>query len=141
MDIPYMPSGGAASSRFFKLIGDVPRENLLFTLGGKLQVLDSVPDSDPVKAAGLEFRQMYITKFNAPPENLEAVAWDLTAMAVDALKTVGTDPEKVRNHLEAIKMSGLQASYVMTPNDHNGVDMNSVIILMGLGGKWQVVPK
>jgi len=141
MDIPYMPSGGAASSRFFKLIGDVPKENLLFTLGGKLQVLDSVPDSDPVKAAGLEFRQMYMAKFNAPPENLEAVAWDLTAMAVNAMKAVGTNPEKVRNYIENIKMSGLQASYVMTPNDHNGVDKNSVIMLMGLGNKWQVVAK
>jgi branched-chain amino acid transport system substrate-binding protein len=140
MDIPYMPSGGAASSRFFKLIGDVPKENLLFTLGGKLQVLDSVPDSDPVKAPGLEFRQMYMAKFNAPPENLEAVAWDLTAMAVNAMKAVGTNPEKVRNYIENIKMSGLQASYVMTPSDHNGVDKKSVIILMGLGGKWQVVP-
>ena len=139
MDIPYLPSGGAASSRFFKLIGDVPKENLLFTLGGKLQVLDSIPDSDPVKAPGLEFRQMYLAKFNAPPENLEAVAWDLTAMAVQAMKAVGTNPDKVRDYLENLKMSGLQASYVMTPNDHNGVDKNSVIILMGLGGKWQVV--
>jgi branched-chain amino acid transport system substrate-binding protein len=82
-----------------------------------------------------------MTKFNAPPENLEAVAWDLTAMAVEAMKAVGTNPEKVRNYIENIKMSGLQASYVMTPNDHNGVDKNSVIILMGLGGKWQVVAK
>lgn len=138
MDIPYMPSGGASTSRFFKLIGDVPKKNLLFVLGGKLQVLDSVPDSDPVKAAGLEFRQMYTAKYGAAPENVEAVAWDLTEMAADALKAVGPNPEKIRAYLETTKMSGLQASYSMQPNDHNGVDRNSVIILMGIGNKWQL---
>jgi len=138
MDIPYMPSGGASTSRFFKLIGEVPKKNLLFVLGGKVQVLDSVPDSDPVKAAGLEYRKMYAAKYGAAPENLEAVAWDLTNLAVNALKSVGPDPEKVRDYLENAKLSGLQADYVMTPSDHNGVDKNAVIVLMGLGNQWQV---
>jgi branched-chain amino acid transport system substrate-binding protein len=138
MDIPYMPSGGAASSRFFKLIGDVPKPNLLFTLGGKLQVLDSVPDSDPVKASGIEYRKLYMAKYGAAPENVEATAWDLTEMATNALKAVGPDPEKVRDYIETTKMSGLQANYVMKPDDHNGVDRNSVVVLMGLGSTWQV---
>ena len=139
MNIPYMPSGGAANSRFFTLIGDVPKKDLLYTLGGKLQVIESISDQDPVKPTGLEFRKLYMSKYNSSPENVEATAWDLTEMALLALKAVGGEPEKVRDYLETIKMNGLQANYAMTPQDHNAIDRQSVVILMGLGNKWQVV--
>ena len=139
MDVPYMPSGGAANSRFFKLIGEVPKKGLLYVLGGKLQIVDSLPDSDPVKAIGLEFRDLFQKKYGFPPENVEATAWDIATMGVSAIRAVGPDPEKVRTHLETIKMNGLQANYNMTAGDHNAIDRKSVVVLMGLGNKWQVV--
>lgn len=138
MDIPFFPSAAAATSQFFNLVGEVPKEKLLYTIGGKLTNLDNLPSSDPVKTPGLEWRQMYTSKFNSPPQGVEASAWDAVTMATSALKAVGPDPEKIRAWVETAKMSGLQADYAMSPDNHNGVLKDSLLVLMGLGTKWQV---
>ena len=138
MDIPFFPSAGAATSQFFSLVGEVQKEKLLYTIGGKLTGLDTLPDSDPVKAPGLEWRQLYQTKYGAPPQGVEATTWDAANMAVSALKAVGPDKDKVRAWIETAKMSGLQANYSMSPDNHNGVEKESLLVLMGLGTKWQV---
>ncbi len=136
LDVPDWPSSAASTVTFFKLTGEVPRKNLLMTIGSKLQVADQLPDSDPIKKEAQDFVQRFQAKFNAKPEYSEAIGADSARMVLDAIKAAGPDKEKIKSSLESAKLKGLAADYAMTPSNHNAVDPASFIAVTAQGTSW-----
>ncbi|MDP2661488.1 MAG: ABC transporter substrate-binding protein, partial [Dehalococcoidia bacterium] len=136
LDVPDWPSSAAGTSTFFKLTGDVPKKNLLMTIGSKLQVADQLADSDPIKKQVQDFVQTFQAKFNSKPEYSEAIGADSARMVLEALKTAGPDRAKINSALENAKMKGLAADYAMTPTNHNAVDPASFIAVTAQGSAW-----
>ena len=58
-------------------------------------------------------------------------------MVADAMKKVGTDKEALRNEIEATKnYVGISGTYNITPEDHNGLDVNSMVMVQVKDGKF-----
>ena len=136
LDVPDWHSSAAGTSTFFKLTGDVPKKNLLMTIGSKLQVADQLADSDPVKKEAQDFVQAFQAKFNSKPEYSEAIGADSARLVLDALKSSGPDRAKINSALENAKLKGLAADYAMTPSNHNAVDPASFIAVTAQGSSW-----
>jgi branched-chain amino acid transport system substrate-binding protein len=48
---------------------------------------------------------------------------------LEALKKAGPDRAKIRDELEKIKFVGISGIYKMTPTDHNGLDINDIVMV------------
>lgn len=136
LDVPLWPSTAAASSTFIKLIGEVPRKGLLYSLGSRLQIMDQLADSDPLKKDAQEFAKRFQAKYGDKPEMLEAISYDSIHVVLDALKAAGPDREKIKSYLENVKMRGLSGDYAMTPANHNALDPSSLIAVTAEKGGW-----
>jgi branched-chain amino acid transport system substrate-binding protein len=56
------------------------------------------------------------------------------------MKKVGTDPAKLRDAIEQTKgYVGISGIYNITPEDHNGLDTDSMIIVQIEKGQWNLV--
>ncbi len=133
---PLVYNTAASTSQWFKLAGDIPQEGTVFVGGAKLQIVDSLPDSDPFKKEALAFRKAYIDKFNLTPAYTEAVAWDMVHQVADGLKANGPDRDKLRAYLETIKFCGIGFCYNKTATDHIGLDISSMPVLTAKGSEW-----
>jgi len=104
-------------------------------------VADSLPDSDPQKKVIREFVQLYtdVYKYDKqfPINTHSGYAWDAIMMVASAMKKVGTDKEALRNEIEATKnYVGVSGTYNITPEDHNGLDVNSMVMVQVQDGKF-----
>jgi branched-chain amino acid transport system substrate-binding protein len=75
------------------------------------------------------------------PSTFAGHAWDAFQLAVDAFKAVGTDKQKVRDHLEQVKgFVGITGVFTMTPQDHSGLGKEALVLVTVSGSKWQLAP-
>jgi len=67
-------------------------------------------------------------------------AWDAVLIVANAMKKAGTDPAKLRDAIEQTKdYVGVSGIYNLTPEDHNGLGVDSMIIVEVKDGKWKLV--
>ncbi len=60
---------------------------------------------------------------------------------VEAIRSVGTDKEKVRDAIERTKgLVGTGGIFTFSPEDHNGLDIKSFEMLTVKDGKFTVLP-
>lgn len=107
---------------------------------GRLLVADQLPDSDPQKNVLTKFLADYQSAYNEKPSTFAGHAYDAFQLAVDAFKAVGTDKQKVRDHLERVDgFVGITGVYKMTPEDHSGLSKQALVLVTVSGGKWQLL--
>lgn len=133
---PIIFNSAVATSTWFKLAGDIPKEGTLYVQGSKLQNADYLPESDPLKKEAIAFREAYQAKYNLTAENVTSEGYDIVHELVSAFKAVGTDPEKLRSYLETVKYCGLSYCFNRTPNDHVGIDPDSIYMMTAKGNAW-----
>jgi len=112
----------------------------------KLMAWEQLPDSDPQKAIIKEFVRLYNddNKYNKefPINAHSGYAWDAIYIVANAMKKAGTDPEKLRSAIENTKgYVGISGIYNITPEDHNGLKTDSMILVRIDDGKWKLVPE
>lgn len=110
----------------------------------KLMAWEQLPDSDPQKAVIKDFVHLYndVYKFNKefPINTHSGYAWDAIYIVANAMKKAGVDPEKLRAAIEDTKgYVGISGIYNLTPEDHNGLGTDSMILVRIDGGKWKLV--
>lgn len=136
---PVMQSHGIGNQVFLDTAGSAA-DRLVAPLG-RLLVADQLPDSDPQKAVLTTFLADYEQAYNEPPSTFAGHAWDAFQLAIEAFKAVGTDKQKVRDHLEQVNgFVGVTGVYRMTPKDHSGLGKDALVLVTVSGGKWQLVP-
>jgi branched-chain amino acid transport system substrate-binding protein len=107
----------------------------------KLMVVDALDDADPQKAVIQEFVRLYTDDYGYhkqfPINTHSGYAWDAIMMVANAMKQAGTQPEALRAAIEKTTgYVGVSGIYNLTPEDHNGLDVDSMVIVEVKGGKF-----
>ncbi|MCE5244889.1 MAG: branched-chain amino acid ABC transporter substrate-binding protein, partial [Desulfobacteraceae bacterium] len=69
-------------------------------------------------------------------------AWDAIFLLANAMRQAGTDPEGVRSAIEQTKgYVGVSGVYSLSPEDHNGLGLDSLVMVKVEKGKWVLLGK
>ncbi|GAB6936404.1 ABC transporter substrate-binding protein [Calditerricola yamamurae] len=138
-DIPILQSNGIANKAFIEQAKEAA-EGVIFT-AGKLLVADQLPDSDPQKPILLAYRQAFEAKYNDPANTFGGHAWDAIQMLVAALKAGATEPAAIRDYLERNiqQFVGVTGVFTFTPEDHNGLKEDALVLIEVRNGAWKLL--
>jgi branched-chain amino acid transport system substrate-binding protein len=139
VNTPLLQSHGVGNQAFLEAAGPAA-DGVVFPIG-RLLVANQLPNSDPQKEVLTQFVENYRAKFGSPPSTFAGHAWDGFNLAVDAFKAVGTDKQKVRDHLEGrTGFVGISGVFNFTGDDHSGLDPKALVMVQVKDGKWTLAP-
>jgi branched-chain amino acid transport system substrate-binding protein len=137
---------GVANNDFLRVCGADCNGELL--PAGPILVADQLPDSNPVKASALAYKNAYEKAYGVGTlSTFGGHAWDADQMLQraipEALKKAqpGTEAFRValRDALENIKDLPLSHGIMnTTPTDHNGFDNRARVMVQIVDGKWKL---
>lgn len=138
IDLPLFQCHGLPDPKYIELAGAASEGDRMPST--KLMVADALPDSDPQKPVIQEFIKLYKEKGydkQFPINTHSGYAWDAITIVANAMKKVGTEPEALRAEIEATKnYVGISGTYNITPEDHNGLGVDSMVIVQVKDGKF-----
>jgi branched-chain amino acid transport system substrate-binding protein len=139
LTMPLYQCHGQPDPKYIELAGDASEGSIMPST--KLMVFDQLPDSDPQKAVINDFLQLYkdVYHYDAqyPINTHSGYAWDAIFILANAMRQVGTEPEALRNAIEQTKgYVGISGIYNLTPDDHNGLGVDSLVMVKVEKGKW-----
>ena len=107
----------------------------------KLLVGDWLPSTDPQKKVIGEFvhlyRDVYKHDKDFPINTHSGYAWDAITIVANAMKKAGTDPKALRAAIEETKgYVGVSGVYTLTAEDHNGLGVDSMVMVQVKNGKF-----
>jgi branched-chain amino acid transport system substrate-binding protein len=107
----------------------------------KLMVGDALPGSDPQKKVITDFIVLYrdVYKYDKefPINTHSGYAWDAISIVANAMKKAGTDPKALRAAIEQTTgYVGISGVYNLTAEDHNGLDVDSMVMVQVKDGKF-----
>lgn len=139
IDLPFYQSHGVASDSFLDLAGS--SADGLRLPASPLLVPNSLPEEDPQKQVVQDYKAEYEAYHDSKVSTFGAYAYDGLQLAVRAIEEAGsTDPDEVRSALENIKgYVGVTGEFNMSPDDHNGLDVESFRILEVQDGEWKLI--
>ncbi len=141
MTMPLVQCHGLPGPRYLELAGQAAEGDLMPST--KLMGAEYLPDNDPQKKVIAEFVHLYndVYKFNReyPINTHSGYAWDAIYILAEAMKKAGTDPEKLREAIENTKgFVGVSGVFTLAPQDHNGLETDSMVMLEVKGGKYVI---
>lgn len=139
--VPLVQCHGLPGPKYIELAGDAANGNIMPST--KLMAWQQLPDKDPQKPVIARFVHLYndVYHFNKdfPINTHSGYAWDALMILSRALKKAGPDREKLRDAIEETKgYVGISGIYNMTPQDHNGLGVDSMIIVKVVNGQWKL---
>jgi len=140
IDLPLFQCHGLPDPKYIELAGAASEGNRMPAT--KLMVADELADSDPQKPIIQEFIKLYKEKGydkQFPINTHSGYAWDAIMIVANAIKQVGTEPEALRAAIENTKnYVGISGTYNITKEDHNGLDVNSMVMVQVKNGKFML---
>ena len=139
LKMPLIQCHGQPDPKYIELAGDAAEGSVMPST--KLMVVDQLPDSDPQKAVIKDFVSLYRDVYHYdqqyPINTHSGYAWDAIYLLANAMRKVGTEPEALRNAIEQTKgYVGISGIYNLTPEDHNGLGTDSLVMVKVENGKW-----
>ena len=139
LQMPLYQCHGQPDPKYIELAGDAAEGSIMPST--KLMVVDQLPDSDPQKAVIKEFMTLYKDVYHYdqqyPINTHSGYAWDAIYLLANAMRQVGTEPEALRGAIEQTKgYVGISGIYSLTPEDHNGLGTDSLVMVKVEKGKW-----
>lgn len=139
LTIPLIQCHGQPDPKYIELAGEAAEGSIMPST--KLMVVDQLPDSDPQKAVIQDFIRMYTEEYKYdkqyPINTHSGYAWDAIYLLANALRQVGSDPEKLRAAIETTQgYVGVSGVFNLTPEDHNGLGTDSMVMVKVEKGKW-----
>lgn len=140
--IPLVQCHGQPDPKYIELAGDAAEGSIMPST--KLMVVDQLPDTDPQKAVIRDFVELYRNVYHYdkeyPINTHSGYAWDAVYLLAAALRQAGTESEALRSTIEQTKgYIGISGIYNLTPEDHNGLGTDSLVIVKVEKGKWVLV--
>ncbi len=133
--VPLFQSHGFGNIEYAKAAG-AAAEGIIFPCG-LLLVVDALPDSHPQKALLSQYKSEYEAKYKEDASAFGGYAYDAMNMVAAALKQAGNDRVKVRDAVEGLKnFPGVGGIFTFTPQDHNGLAIDSFAMLTVKDGKF-----
>ncbi|WP_457573791.1 ABC transporter substrate-binding protein [Desulfolithobacter sp.] len=132
IDLPLFQCHGLPDPKYIELAGKASEGDRMPAT--KLMVVDQLPDSDPQKPVIENFVHLYRDVYHYdrqfPINTHSGYAWDAITIVANAMKQAGTDPKALRRAIEnTTGYVGVSGTYNITPEDHNGLDVDSMVIL------------
>jgi len=139
VDLPLFQCHGLPDPKYVELAGKASEGDRMPAT--KLMVAGELPESDPQKAVITEFvhlyRDVYGYEKQFPINTHSGYAWDAIQIVAEAMKKAGTEPKALRAAIEATKNHvGVSGIYNITAEDHNGLDIDSMVIVQVKDGKF-----
>ena len=140
IDLPLFQCHGLPDPKYIELAGKASEGDRMPST--KLMVADALPDSDPQKAVIQDFIKLYKEKGydkQFPINTHSGYAWDAIMIVANAIKKVGTEPAALRQEIEKTKnYVGVSGIYNITAEDHNGLGVDSMVIIQVKDGKFVI---
>jgi branched-chain amino acid transport system substrate-binding protein len=139
---PLFQCHGLPDPKYIELAGKASEGNIMPST--KLMVASQLPDTDPQKKVIQEFIHLYKDVFHYdqqfPINTHSGYAWDALYIVADAMKKAGTDNEKLRDAIEKTTgYVGVSGTYNITPEDHNGLGLDSMVLVQISDGQWKLL--
>jgi branched-chain amino acid transport system substrate-binding protein len=132
---PLFQSHGFGNIKYAQAAG-AAAEGIIFPCG-HLLVVDTLPDSHPQKALLLQYKTEYEARYKEDASAFGGYAFDAMNMVAAAIKQAGNDRAKVRDAVEGLKnFAGVGGMFTFTPQDHNGLTIDSFAMLTVKDGKF-----
>jgi branched-chain amino acid transport system substrate-binding protein len=137
--LPLFQCHGQPDPKYIELAGKAAEGNRMPST--KLMVADELPAADPQKPVIQEFIKLYTEGYHYdrqfPINTHSGYAWDAITIVANAMKKAGTEPKALRNAIEQTKgYVGVSGVYNLTAEDHNGLDVDSMVIVEVKNGKF-----
>jgi len=83
------------------------------------------------------YTEIYQYDRQFPINTHSGYAWDAINIVANAMQKAGTEPKALRQAIEQTKgYVGVSGVYNLTAEDHNGLDVNSMVIVEVKNGKF-----
>jgi branched-chain amino acid transport system substrate-binding protein len=136
--IPLFQCHGLPDPKYIELAGKASEGDRMPAT--KLMAVDELPDTDPQKQVIEEFIKLYKESGydkQFPINTHSGYAWDAIMIVANAMKKAGTEPDKLRDAIEQTQgYVGVSGIYNLTPEDHNGLGEDSMVIVEVKDGKF-----
>ncbi|WP_419657371.1 LivJ4: predicted Leu/Ile/Val-binding protein [Desulfosarcina variabilis str. Montpellier] len=141
IDLPLFQCHGLPDPKYIELAGTASEGDRMPAT--KLMVADQLPDSDAQKPVIQEFIRLYTQKYQYdkqfPINTHSGYAWDAIMIVAEAMKKAGTDADALRSAIEQTKgYVGVSGVYNLTPEDHNGLGVDSMVIVQVKDGQFSM---
>lgn len=139
INIPLFQCHGQPGPEYIQLAGKAAEGDAMPAT--KLMAAAQLPDNDPQKPVIQEFIKLYQDQYKFdkqfPINTHSGYAWDAIYIVTNAMKKAGTDPKALRGAIEGTKgYVGVSGIYNLTPEDHNGLDVDSMVMVQVKDGKF-----
>jgi branched-chain amino acid transport system substrate-binding protein len=139
INLPLFQCHGQPDPKYIELAGKASEGDRMPST--KLMAVAQLPDSDPQKKVIQNFIQLYKDVYHYdkqfPINTHSGYAWDAIYIVTDAMKKAGTDPKALRTAIEQTKgYVGVSGVYNLTATDHNGLDVDSMVMVQVKDGKF-----
>ncbi len=136
--IPLFQSHGFANRKNITLAGQAA-EGVLVPMA-RVNIGPLLPDGQPQKKVIMEYTKAYEERYKEPVSSFGGHAWDSMRLAIAALKAVGPDPAKIRDHIENTKQFvGQHGIFNFSPTDHCGLSKDDLELVVVKNGDWALV--
>ena len=137
---PIVNSPAVADPKFVQNVG-VAAEGA-YVQSSRLLVAADLPASDPQKAGLVWLTDAYRKRFGEEPPQNAGHPYDALLLIEQAVKGVSgpLSGEAIAKGLDAASACGANGCFHMSPNDHNGLPPDSMVLLRAHGGRWELSP-
>jgi branched-chain amino acid transport system substrate-binding protein len=107
---------------------------------GRLLIAEQLPDKNPQKKLLVEYKKDYESQYKEDVSTFGGHAYDAVLILVEGIKKAkSADKEKVREAIENIKgLVGTAGIFTLSPQDHNGLDMDAFEMLTVKDGQFAI---
>lgn len=137
IDIPWVGSHGIANKTFIKLAGD-NASKIVFPAG---KILNPGTATGDQKATVDQFVTDFKVKYaDAVADTFAGHAYDAFKIIVEAAKTAGNDPAKLRDEIEKTNnFVGISGIFTYSAKDHDGLNTSDLVMWEIKDGVWAEV--
>ena len=138
---PLFQCHGQPGPEYIQLAGKASEGDRM--LSTKLMAAAQLPNDDPQKKVIQNFIQLYNDTYHLdkqfPINTHSGYAWDAITIVANAMRQAGTDPKALRAAIEGTRgYVGVSGIYNLSPEDHNGLGPDSMIIIQVKDGKFEM---
>lgn len=138
MKIPLFQSHGFGNIKYVEAAGEAA-EGIIFPCG-RLLVADELSDKNPQKALLSQYAKSYEKLYKEQVSTFGGHAYDALLVVKTAIENAkSTDRTKIAEAIEKIaNLPGTAGIFNFSPTDHNGLTMDSIIMLTVKKGKFTI---
>jgi branched-chain amino acid transport system substrate-binding protein len=139
LKVPLFQCHGQPDPKYIELAGKASEGDRMPAT--KLMAAAQLPDSDPQKKVIQDFIHLYKDVYHYdkhfPINTHSGYAWDAIYIVTNAMKKAGTDPKALRDAIEQTQgYVGVSGIYNLTPEDHNGLGVDSMVMVQVKDGRF-----